>query len=212
MKRKECVCSLPCVPAFTDALLKEGFSFSHCPFHVSLLEHFRVSWWFKRILLWKLGNYILSWLTCKTLTFLTSSPLISSGRNCSYVSRFSPPYTFQFKQPLMTWVDESGKGNYLMMFCLFCLIYDVCYELVLIMKYVSFQKLGGGCFWFSLLENSEGIIYLSGLLVILRWGTKGLGPRDTPFPGSSVSRVPRADQDTSHMLHKHVSCFENISF
>lgn len=42
----------------------------------------------------------------------------------------------------MTWADGSGKGSYLMMFCLLRLIYDLCYELVLIMIFGFLSETG----------------------------------------------------------------------
>lgn len=50
-----------------------------------------------------------------------------------------PPY-FKFKQPLLTEADRSGKRNYLTIFCLLDLIYDVCYELVVIMEFGSLSE------------------------------------------------------------------------
>lgn len=44
----------------------------------------------------------------------------------------------------MTQADRSGEGNYLTIFFLLDLIYDVCYELVVIMGFGSISETGGG--------------------------------------------------------------------
>lgn len=56
----------------------------------------------------------------------------------------------------MTQADRSGKGNYLTMVCLFDLIYDVCYELV-IMEFGSISETGWGMLTWPLGEFLRSI-------------------------------------------------------
>lgn len=83
-----------------------------------------------------------------------------------------PPY-FKFKQPLLTEADRSGKRNYLTMFCLLDLIYDVCYELVVIMEFGSLSETGWGDVFdlasWRILRKS----YLPSAVVTLRRGAEG---------------------------------------
>lgn len=51
---------------------------------------------------------------------------------------------FKFKWPLVTRADISDGGNYLTVFCLFGLLYDVCYELAVIMEFGSISETGWG--------------------------------------------------------------------
>lgn len=66
------------------------------------------------------------------------------------------------------------RGNYLTVFCLFGLLYDVCYELAVIMEFGSISGTGWGYMFLTqplgkFLRKS----YLPGAAVILRWGAEG---------------------------------------
>lgn len=51
---------------------------------------------------------------------------------------------FKLKWPLVTRADISDGGNYLTVFCMFGLLYDVCYELAVIMEFGSISETGWG--------------------------------------------------------------------
>lgn len=80
---------------------------------------------------------------------------------------FHPPY-FKFTQPPMTQADRSGKGNYLTVFCLFDLIYDACFELVVIMEFGSISETGWGMFLTRPLAEFLRKSYVPSAAVILK--------------------------------------------
>lgn len=51
---------------------------------------------------------------------------------------------FKFKWSLVTRADISDGGNYLTVVCMFGLLYDVCYELAVIMEFGSISETGWG--------------------------------------------------------------------
>ena len=111
----------------------------------------------------------------------------------------------------MRWADRSGKGNYLTIFCLFDLICDVCYELVVIMEFGSISESGwGGVFglasWRTLEEklSAQGCSNSQMRHRVLEESVKE-GPGDTLSPGTPLA-------DTDHRPPEHLSFFEKVGF
>lgn len=104
-----------------------------------------------------------------------------------------PPH-FKFKQPLLTEADRSGKHNYLTIFCLLDLIYDVCYELVVIMEFGSLSETGWGdvfdlASWRILEEKLFAQSCSDSQTRHKRfWVCEGGAAGDPHFPGDTVNR------------------------
>lgn len=96
---------------------------------------------------------------------IRKSPCLPPMALTFHVSGSFPP-----KWPQMTWTDRSDKGNYLTVFCLFGLIYDVCYELAVIMEFGSISETGWGMFLTQPLGEFLRKSCLPRAVVILRWG------------------------------------------
>lgn len=110
----------------------------------------------------------------------------------------------------MTWADRSGKGNYLTIFCLSDLIYDVCYELVVIVEFGSISETGWGdvfglASWRTLEKLSAQCCSNSQMRYRVLEESGKEGPGDTLSPGTLLA-------DTDHRAPEHLSFFANVGF